>query len=354
MDWPYVLATVLIFGLIIVFHELGHFIVAKAFKMRVHEFSVGFGRPILWQRKCGDTAYSLRAVPLGGFVRIAGMEQGEDVPDGFDKHSIPRRFLVIFSGSFMNFVLAALLFWVIGLTFGKTVGVTNRIERVLPDTPAAKAGLRPGDRIVAVAGKRGKVEVLRKQIQDHPGAPITVVVDRSGREVEFSLVTMVKEALEETESGALRTTRVGAIGIVFESKRAPRGFYESLKVGVLTTYDKTRLMIRVLLATIRRDLPLQVGGPVRIVHEMVEAANVGWVNFLSLSAFLSLNIGFINLFPFPALDGSRLVFLGVEAVRRRPIDPRKEALVHLVGFAILILLIVVVLYQDILYLVRRQ
>jgi regulator of sigma E protease len=282
------------------------------------------------------------------------MEQGEDVPDGFDKQSIPRRSAVIFSGSFMNFVLAALLFWVVGITYGKTVGVTNRIERVLPGTPAAKAGLRVGDRIVEVAGKRGDVETLREQIQNRPGKRVHIVIARRGREVKVSLVALVKDALDEMKSGVLKPAKVGAIGIVFATKRVPMGFFESLKMGVLTTYYKTALMIRVMLATVGGHLPLQVGGPVRIVHEMVEAANVGWVNFLALSAFLSLNIGFINLLPFPALDGSRLMFLGIEAARRRPVDPRKEALVHLVGFAILILVIMLVVYQDILYLVRKQ
>jgi regulator of sigma E protease len=282
------------------------------------------------------------------------MEQGEDVPDGFDKKGLPKRFAVIFAGSFMNFVLAALLFLLIGLTFGKTVGVTNRIERILPDTPAAQSGLQPGDRIVAVDGKRGDVDALRKEIQDRPDKRVAITISRGGRRMDVSLITMSEDALEETRSGALHATKIGVIGIVFTSKHQPMGFVESLTVGVVTTYQKTYLMIVVLLDTVRGELPLEIGGPVRIVHGMVKAANVGWVSFLSLSAFLSLNIGFINLLPFPALDGSRLVFLGIEGVRRRPVDPRKEAMVHLVGFAILILVMVLVLYQDIIYLVTKQ
>jgi len=113
-------------------------------------------------------------------------------------------------------------------------------------------------------------------------------------------------------------------------------------------------MVALLAETVVGKLPLKVGGPVRIVHEMAEAANVGWVNFLMLSAFLSLNIAFVNLLPFPALDGSRLMFLLVEAVRRKPINKRREAIVHLVGFAILLLVFALLMYHDIIYLVKKQ
>lgn len=353
MDWFVILPTILIFALIIVFHEVGHFLVAKACRIPVHEFSLGFMRPILFQRKWRGTAYSIRAVPLGGFVHIAGMEPGEDDPNGFDKKSKSARFAVLFAGPFMNFVLAALLFWVVGISYGVGVGVTNTIQHVIPGTPAEHAGLRVGDRLVSVRGVSGPVDKLRDQIQKSPGKRIWIEVKRKGRAVRIAIVPAAREALETTDHGH-RIVKVGTIGIVFRAKTRPMGLGESLIEGVRTTYLETRMMVALLAETVVGELPLKVGGPVRIVHEMVEAANVGWVNFLMISAFLSLNIGFVNLLPFPALDGSRLMFLVVEAVRRRPIDKRREAIVHLVGFAILLLVIALLMFQDIVYLVKKQ
>lgn len=344
---------ILIFALIIVFHELGHFLVAKACGIPVWEFSLGFMRPILFQRKRGETVYSLRAVPLGGFVRIAGMEPGEDDPNGFDKKSRSARFAVLSAGPFMNFVLAALLFAVLGVTYGKTVRATQTIERVMSKTPAARAGLREGDRLVAVQGVRGPVEALRKVIQKNPGRRISIEVRRGGRLMKLSLVPMTSEDIVAKDHGH-RIVKIGVIGIVFHAETRPMGLVESLVVGVQETYYSTRAMIVVLDETVAGKLPLRLGGPVRIVREMAEAANVGWVNFIKFSAFLSLNVAVINLLPFPALDGSRLVFVAVEALRRKPIDKRREALVHLVGFALLMLLIALLMYQDIASLVKKQ
>jgi len=353
MDWVIILPAILIFALIIVFHELGHFLVAKACRIPVHEFSLGFMRPILFQRKWGGTTYSIRAVPLGGFVRIAGMEPDEEDPNGFDKKSKSARFAVLFAGPFMNFVLAALLFWVVGISYGINIGVTNAIQRVIPGTPAQHAGLRAGDRLISVASVTGPVDKLRQQIQKNAGKRIWMEVRRSGRAIRIAIVPAPKEALETTDHG-YRVVTVGSIGIVFRAKTRSMGLGESLFEGVRTTYLETRMMVALLAETVVGKLPLKVGGPVRIVHEMAEAANVGWVNFLMLSAFLSLNIAVVNLLPFPALDGSRLMFLVVEAVRRKPIDKRREAIVHLVGFAILLLVIALLMFQDIVYLVNKQ
>lgn len=344
---------ILIFALIIVFHELGHFVVAKACGIPVWEFSLGFMRPILFQRKWGDTVYSVRAVPLGGFVRIAGMEPGEDDPNGFDKKSRSARFAVLSAGPFMNFVLAALLFAVLGVTYGKMVRATQTIERVISGTPAASAGLRSGDRLLSVQGVRGPVDALRKVIQKNPGRRISIEVRRGGGLMKFSLVPAVAEDLERTDHGH-RIVKFGQIGIVFHADTRPMGFVESLVAGVRETYYVTRAMVVLLVETVAGKLPLRLGGPVRIVREMAEAANVGWVNFIKFSAFLSLNVAVINLLPFPALDGSRLFFIGLEALRRKPIDKRREALVHLVGFALLLLLIALLMYQDIASLVKKQ
>jgi len=369
-----ILLTIALFALIIVFHEFGHFVIAKLAGMRVHEFSLGFGGPALLSFKWRGTQYSLRPVPIGGYVRIAGMEPDEDVPDGFDKKPILSRLAVIASGSGMNFLLAVLLFWFIGLAFGKVVGQSSQLARVLPDTPAAVAGLAPGDKLVYAQPvpviapgaevaptveprKTMDVEELRSVISDRPDMPVRIVVLRDKRYLAFRITPRPEkeEAFEPEPNGkgkvVLRT--VGRIGVVFANMTAPMGFWESMQSGFVTVYDMTRALIVVLAQTVAGRLPLAVGGPVQIADIMADAARVGWQQFLFWSALISLNVGVINLLPVPALDGSRLVFIIVEGIRRRPIDRRKEAMVHLIGFALLILLLVLVTLKDIVHLIDK-
>jgi len=348
-------AGVLLLGLIILFHELGHFIVAKRAGMPVREFSIGFGRPILLQVRRGETRYSLRPFPLGGFVSIAGMEPGDDDPQGFDQHPLWRRIAVIFAGPLMNLVLAALIFIAMGLVFGKVVGQTREIATVLPGKPAAQAGIKPGDTLVSVAGRKGNVERLRKVIATHAKQPLEVVVRRGDRTLHFRVtpIGQEQETFEPKQPGGkpvYQKKTVGVIGIVFANRTVPMGILESLYVGVADTVALTAGMVKVLVLTVTGQLPAQVGGPVRIAYEMSQASQLGWLSFLNLAAILSVNIGFLNLLPIPALDGSRIAFLLLEGIRRRPIDRRKEALIHLVGLAVLMALVLFVTVHDVSYL----
>lgn len=352
MDPLVIAATVLIFALIIVFHEFGHFAAAKLSGMRVHEFAIGFGRPVLFRFKIGETVYAWRPIPLGGFVRIAGLEAEEDVPDGFDKKPLRSRVAVIGSGPVMNFVLAVLLFWLAYGTYGKIVEVLPRIERVLPGGVAQQAGIRAGDVLLSVAGVRGKLWKLQREIERRPRKLTEIVVRRRGKEIKLLAVPSAVDRAEQTKRG-YRVVKAGKLGILFAVKKEPIGFFEAVKTGVMATYESTRELIVVIIYTILGRAPLQVAGPVRIVGYLVEEARIEWVRFITFSAMLSLNIGFLNLLPFPALDGARLAFLGLEGIRRKPVDPRKEALVHLVGFVILMGLIVLITYQDVIYLLRK-
>ena len=351
----FIVSTAVIFGLIIVFHELGHFIVAKLSGMPVLEFSVGFGRPVLFSITRGETRYALRPLPLGGFVQIGGMEPGEDLPNGFDKHPLYQRALVIFAGGFMNLVLAALIFVAMGLAFGRPVGSTTRIASVLPGRPAQKVGLHVGDVIVAANGVRGKVGDLRKVIAAHPGRPLDLLIRREGQERHVRVTPAVdtEQIFEPPHEGAppqYRERKIGVIGVSFAPITRPMGVGESIGRGFAEALSKTYLLGYLFLQTLLGRLPVEVGGPVRIVYEIGQAAHIGWASFLSLGAFLSVNVGFLNLLPFPALDGSRLVFMLVELVRRRPLDRRKEAMVHFVGLVILLTLVAVVTVHDILFL----
>ena len=348
MEPVFVVSTVIILGLIILFHEFGHFITAKLSGMPVREFSVGFGRPILFQFTRGDTRYALRPFPLGGFVSIAGMEPGDDHPNGFDRHPLHRRIVVIAAGSLMNLLLAALIFVLIGLLFGKTIGISNRIAAVLPGRPAAKVGLQEGDQILAANGTFGPRPTLQKLIAARPGKQVELVVRRQGKLLHYRVVPEPRiEKSFEGNPPRYRERTIGMIGIAFSPLTRPMGVWESVSTGFINTAAVTLGMVEMLKYTVLGQLPVEVGGPVRIVYEIGEASRIGWESFLRIGAFLSVNVGFINLLPFPALDGSRIAILLVELVRRRPLDKRKEAIVHMVGLAILLALVALVTVHDI-------
>jgi len=391
-----IIVTIAAFAAIIVFHEFGHFVIAKLARIPVYEFALGFGRPVLLAFKWHGTQYSLRPVPVGGFVRIAGMEPDEDVPNGFDKKSTITRVGVIAAGAGMNFVLAIIIFWIMGLVFGSVTGVTSRIARVLPNTPAATAGLQPGDVLVsatAVAAEASplavrtvpapahpmKLEALRAAILSHPDQPIELIAKRGksylalrivpaaekqqelrpvgGRPLEPDLLTGFLRRLGvvvPTGKSRLVTTTVGRVGVVFTDVRKPNGLVKSVRDGFVGVYETTSALVGALLGTLLGRLPAAVGGPVQVGEMMTESFSLGWSQFLWLAAFISVNIGVINLLPIPALDGSRIVFLVIEGIRRRPLDRRKEAIVHLVGFALLLVLLALVTFKDIVQIVSKH
>ena len=355
----YTICVAVIFGLMILLHEFGHLMVAKQAGMEVQEFAIGFG-PILISAQHKDTRYSLRAVPVGGFVKIAGMDPEEDVPNGFDKKPVASRMAVIAAGSFMNILLAIVLFCLIYMIFGKPVGVEPVVNRVMAGGPAQRAGLQTGDRILAIDEVRSlEVDDLRQAIQNHPGEPITIAIDRAGHQLTITLVPDPK--LEKRDFipkysgdgeliGGKYIKRIyGQIGITFRPTTERLGFWESIKTGMITTYLETVGIFRILALSIMRKVPFSPAGPVGIVGMVWDQIRISWVNFLSVSAVFTLWIAFFNLFPFPPFDGGRLVFLVWEVVRGKPIDRRKEALIHLVGFMVIVAAILAVTFYDIIY-----
>lgn len=329
-------AAIVIFGLLIFIHELGHFLVAKRAGVLVYEFALGFG-PKLFGIKRGDTVYTLRAVPLGGYVRMAGMDPTEEEVErhqSFKYKPLRTRMAVIFAGPFMNFVLAAVLFAAIFLIQGYPVASTT-VHEVMPGHPAETAGIEAGDRIVAIQGREiENWDELAHTIETSPGVPLTLTVERDGSRQE---ITVTPRQVDD---------RV-LIGIVPQAVFERAGLFRAVTGGVEYTAQLTAMIITFLGQMIVNQAPLDVGGPVRIVSEIGVAAEQGMVMLLNMAAFLSVNLGLFNLFPIPALDGSRLMFLGWEGITRRPINPEKEGTFHLVGFALLLMLIVVITYNDI-------
>jgi regulator of sigma E protease len=329
------LAAILIFGLLIATHELGHFLVAKMVGIRVHEFSIGMG-PVVLSWKRGETIYSLRLLPIGGFNRMAGMESGDlQDPRGFNTRSVLQRMAVIASGSLMNFLLAIILFIFVFMGIGVPSNTTT-IGGLLPGRPAEKAGFQVGDRIVSINNTNVNtwgqlVEVIHK----NPGQKLQVMVERD----QQSLLIPVVPELDPQN-------KVGLIGI--EQTWVKLGLFSSILLGIQQALAVAALIITSLIKMITGQLPAEVAGPVGIVQMAGEAARLGLANVLNFAGLLSLNLGIINLFPIPALDGSRLLFLGIEGIRGRPVNPEKENVIHLVGFALLIFLMLVITYQDLL------
>jgi regulator of sigma E protease len=340
------LGTLLVFGAIIVFHEFGHFIVAKRSGMLVHEFSVGFG-PALFAKQVGPTLYALRLIPLGGYVRIAGMEPGEDenTPGGFNTRPFAARFATILAGATMNFVLAAVVLIILGLAVGFPTERTV-INGVIPNSPAAQAGIQKGDVIVEIEGTRnpnsGQVAQL---IQESP-PPVDLVVQRDGREVAF---TLTPRRLSQTQRPVIGV-EMATISSDFH-RLSP---VASVKKGVVQVADFTWKTVQglAMLFTGRASMD-QVMGPVGIVsttHAVAKTALLSaesMYRFLMLFAIISLNIGVVNLLPIPALDGSRLLFLIAEGIRGKPFDRQKEAIVHMVGMVLLLGMIVLITIREV-------
>ncbi|MGI6686612.1 MAG: RIP metalloprotease RseP [Bacillota bacterium] len=327
--------SIIIFGLLILVHEFGHFITAKRNDVKVEEFSLGMG-PKVFDKKKGETIYSLRLLPLGGFVRMAGMEdQDQEDPRGFNRKTVGQRMAIIFAGPLMNFITALLLFILAFMVVGIPSN-DNVIGQVIEGHPAVQAGLQPGDRIVAI--NEQKVETWRELvtiIHESPEEKITLTVHRDDKVQRIQVVPR-----KDPDSG------FGMIGIMQSWER--KGLLSATVLGLEQAYEFTKLIIVSLLQMITGAIEPEVAGPVGVVSMVGEVSRFGIGSLMTFAGILSINLGLINLFPIPALDGSRLVFLAFEGLRGRPIDPAKENFIHLVGFVLLMALMVIITYQDIL------
>lgn len=336
------LAVVMVFGGLIFIHEFGHFIMAKRAGVRVDEFAIGFGPRLAgWRR--GETAYNLRLMPLGGFVRMAGMYPDADqtpVPPGrgFNDKPVGRRAAIVLAGPFINILLAAVLFMVAFTVIGIPEGPQLEVDQVQPGKPAAAAGFRSGDRILAIDGKPlADWSELKAKVAASPGRRLTFLVEREGRRMNLHLTP---------ERGPGGQGFAGISPSFFKRVSVLQAVPEGVKYTAQVITDTLR---GVLAAT--RGATEQISGPVRIGKEISEAARISFWHVVIMAAVLSASLGLVNLFPIPALDGARLVFLGVEALRGRPVSHEKENLIHFFGFAFLILVMLGITYRDIVNLI---
>lgn len=333
-----ILVAILVFSVVILVHEMGHFLVARRVGIEVEEFSIGFG-PKLAGFGAAGTQFSVRLIPMGGYVKMLG-EEGEeeelttDNPNSYQNKSPLQRMAVIAAGPVMNFVLALVLFILI---FGVIGGVTlkePRIGDVVPGLPAEAAGMQAGDEIVSIdTHEMAQWADIQNYIRSNPGKTLNFTVRRGGELLNLAVTPRMGESYSEV--GIVPT--IGRLSIL-----------ASIKEGFVQTFHLTIEIVKSLVGIVTRQVPADdITGPIGIVYFVGQAAQAGLINVLYLAALISVNLGLFNLLPIPALDGSKLVFLGVELIRKRPLDPRKESLVHLVGFALLISLMLFVMYRDI-------
>ena len=327
--------SIIVLGILIFVHEFGHFIVAKLSGVKVLEFALGFG-PKLIGFKRDETNYSLRIIPLGGFCRMLGEDPDEAGQIGSFTNASPlNRIGIIAAGPLMNFILAIFLFFIVYSAMGVPNPVQTEIGEVLPGGAAEEAGLEPGDKIVSVENEEVESwERIVQLINENPEQEIELTIERNG---DIREVNVVPE--EDPQTG------VGQIGI---SNLVDAGIFTALAEGTRQTVWFTGMILVSLVEMVTGQVEPDVAGPVGIVHMIGEVAEMGLVNLATFAAFLSINLGLLNLLPIPALDGSRLLFILVEFVRGRPVDPVKEGFVHFIGFAILIMLMIIIAYQDLL------
>jgi regulator of sigma E protease len=343
LNVAFVVAAILGISLLIVIHEAGHMWVARLLGMRVERFSVGFGK-VLWSTRRGDTEYAISLLPLGGYVRITGMAPGEDVdPDdrtAYCNQAAWRRVLVLAAGPGANYLLAVVLAAVLLGTLGlPSSDGSSRFGELLPDRPAARAGLRPGDRITRV----GDVPVatwdeLVKALQKSPGRTVELQVERGeGAALE-------RLALPITPDDVGGTGKVGA-GAWAPRVRLPPG--EALVAGVTRTNAAAAMTLGMVAGMIKRERKPELSGPVGIVEELVKGAQAGVDRFFSVIWNISVALALFNLLPLPALDGGRLLFLTWELVTRRRVNEKVESYVHAAGLiALLALLLGVTIFSD--------
>lgn len=336
-----IIIALLIFSLIVIFHELGHFLLAKRGGITVTEFSLGMGPRIL-SSQIGETRYSWKLLPFGGSCIMAGEDEESDDENAFGKKSVWTRISVVAAGPVFNFILAFILSLIVIGSIGYDAPI---LFDVMEGYPAAEAGMRPGDRIVSMNGT--KTHIYREvslYVQMHQGEAVTVVYERNGRQN-----TAVLEPKQHEDGSWL-------LGF--------RGSGVQMKGNVLDTVKYSAYEVKYWISTVLKSLEMlvsgQVGaddisGPVGIVNAIgdtyeesrEDGAYYVWLNMLYISILLSANLGVMNLLPLPALDGGRLVFLLLEVIRGgKRIDPEKEGMIHFVGLMLLMALMVFVMFND--------
>jgi regulator of sigma E protease len=340
--WLTIVVGVVVLSVLVLVHELGHFLAAKACRVPVEEFGIGFP-PRLFGKKFGETIYSINWIPFGGFNKIAG-EIDPKVPNGLASRGYGVRLLVLAGGIIMNLLLPLLLLSIAFMVPHQMVESKVIVQEVAPASPAEQAGLLVGDTIVSVNNRIVHNSAdLSRYIQLHLGSEISIKVIRA--DATGATVHLVPRWRPPEGQGA--------IGIVQQSvdaevKSESLPFWRAIPAGIRECADTLVLYKNGIIGMVIGTVPFVPTGPVGIVQVTGEVAHSGVSPVLDLAAFISIAIGITQIIPFPALDGGRIIFVFLEWVRRgKRVSPRTEGIVHSIGFIVLLTLLVLITYQDI-------
>lgn len=338
-----IIEALLVLSVLVMIHELGHYLAGRLLGFTIVEYAVGMGPKLVGFKRKG-IEYNLRALPLGGMCRFYGEDDGVADERCFNAQKAWRRFIVILSGPVMNFVLAFVLAMILLLGWGVDDESKIIIAQINEGSPAQAASLQVGDRFLSVDGKPVEsYEALTDAVAAADSARMEVVVLRDGQEQTLVLTDLYNE-----ERGA----NLMGVSLVFGMKRVTFGF--ALRRSASYCWEMAGLVFRSLGMLFSGEAQLKdMAGPVGIVQILGEATTSGWYTVLTLCIMLSVNLGIVNLFPIPALDGGRLLFILIEWVRRKPVPPEKEGMVHLIGFGLLMILIVIITFNDVMRLLGR-
>jgi regulator of sigma E protease len=352
-----VLSTIIVLGVLVFVHELGHFLVAKFFKVRVEAFSLGFP-PKLLHKKIGDTDYRLSVVPLGGYVKLFGENPKDEVPPelqpvSFSHHPLWHRFLIVLAGPTFNLIFAALALTVV-FTFSGIPYLTTDIGGVKPGSPAAQAGLQKGDQVLSVGGEAvSRWDYLSAKIRENGEKPVNLSIRRGDRDFQ---ITVTPQLMETSD---IFGAKVSAVIIGISSGDTPAvekvGPIQALKLGVFFTGRLTYLTVESLYKLVARQVPLKsIGGPILIAQMAGKQAEMGINYLVQFMAALSINLFLVNLLPIPILDGGHLFFFSLEAILGKPLPLQHREMAQGLGLMLILALMILVFYQDILRLVQVQ
>jgi regulator of sigma E protease len=362
----YLVPFLFVLSLVVFFHELGHFLIARWCGVRILVFSIGFGPEIVGFNDRYGTRWKIAAIPLGGYVKFFGDENAASVPDterlaGMDEgeksqsfvfQPVAKRAAIVVAGPMANFLLAIVIFAGVFMLYGKQ-SMTARVDSVQPDSAAAAAGFQPGDLVVAINGSAiGDFADMQRVVSESAGEPLTIAVDRKGTQ----LVLKATPALKEIKDNFGNVHRIGILGITRSTAAEDLKFQpvpppQAVWMGVQETWfviDRTLSYIGGVV--VGREAADQLGGPIRIAQMSGQVATAGFVALIHLAAVLSVSIGLLNLFPIPLLDGGHLLFYSIEALRGRPLSERAQEVGFRIGLAIVLMLMIFATFNDIVHL----
>lgn len=330
MIFLYIVVSIIVLSILVMIHEFGHFIVAKLSGTKVNEFSIGLG-PRLFMKKYGETEYSFRILLFGGYCALAGEDEKSNDRRAVTNQPWYTRLGIFAAGPLMNIVMTFILLIIVFYIVGSPVPT---VSSVLNGYPAEKAGILPGDKIVMINNtKINDWDTLQNIINSNSGIKLRFTVERNN-------VILTKDIIPTYDKNASKPM----IGIVPQYKRSlPLAF----NMGVKQTIYFSKMIILSLYMLITGKVSANdLMGPVGIVQAIGTEAKTGILNLMTFAALISVNLGLFNLLPFPALDGGRILFVLIEKIRGRPVDPEKEGFVHYIGFILLMALMLFVTYRD--------